>query len=398
MFKIGSIGVSYIYNLLTEKKEDNSLVNNMKRIQVLRNTLEQYGGIFSKVSQMLAYGDVNSSVFSECKPYSRDQTKEYLKEYIKTSKPRYIIDLDIYKSGSVGQVHIGRFTEESDYKGKIAVKIQYVGLYEKTDEDINVLKMLANFLYVFADIKEAIKDIKEKVYEELDYFTEAKNHQLMYDNWKDSDIFIPKVYKTLCTKKVLVTEFVEGVDLSTFIKNSTQKDKNKIARDLTKFMFGNIYNYGIFYSDSHYGNILIHKGNTLSVIDFGCVNYVDKKMLISLKKLHISLKKEDKEMTINVLKELGILNDEVSSESLDYAYKYFRIQYTPWIVEEEFEFTQDWFEEADKKDVKLLSEWILPKNMVYFNKIQWGFYHILTALNAKGLFFKILNEIFDDDK
>lgn len=397
MFKIGSIGISYIYNLLTEKKEDgdNSLVNNMKRLQVLRKTLEHHGGLFSKVSQMLAYGDTNCSVFSECKPYSREETKEYLKNYIKTYKPGYIIDLDVYKSGSIGQVHIGRFTED---KGKIAVKIQYVGLYEQTNEDINALKMLANFLYVFADIKEAIKDIKQKVYEELDYFTEANNHQFMYDNWKDSDIFIPKVYKALCTKKVLVTEFVDGVDLSTFIKNSTQEERNKIAIDLTKFMFVNIYNYGIFYSDSHYGNILIKEGNTLSVIDFGCVNYIDKKMLISLKKLHNSLKNEDKEMTINVLKELGILNDQVSSESLDYAYKYFRIQYTPWIVEEEFEFTQEWFEEADKKDVKLLSEWILPKNMVYFNKIPWGFYHILTALNAKGLFFKILNEIFDDYK
>lgn len=400
MFKIGSIGISYVYNLLTgtEEQSDSSLVTNMKRLQVLRKTLEKNGGIFSKVAQMLAYGDTNCSVFSECKPYSREETKEYLKKYIEVSKPGYIVDLNIHKSGSIGQVHIGTFTEDSEHKGKIAVKIQYVGLYEQTEEDVNALNMLANFLYVFADMKEAIKDIKQKVYEELDYFTEAKNHQLMYDIWKDSDIFIPKVYRSLCTKKVLVTELVEGINLSTFIQKSTQEERNKIARDLTKFMFGNIYNHGVFYSDSHCGNIFIREGNTLSIIDFGCVNYIDKKMLTSLKKLHKALKKEDKEVVINVLKELDILNDKVSQESLNYAYDYFMMQYTPWIVEEEFEFTQKWFEKIDKKDVSLLSEWKLPQNMVYFNKIPWGFYHILTALNAKGNFFEILNDIFDNDE
>lgn len=402
MFKVGSIGISYFYNLLCgteEKKEvDNTLVTNMKRLQVLRETLEQHGGIFSKVAQMLAYGDTNCSVFSDCKPYSRDKTLTYLKNYIEISKPGYKVDLDIYKSGSIGQVHIGRFTKESDHEGKIAVKIQYVGLYEQTDEDINALNMLSKFLYVFVDVKEAIKDIKQKVYEELDYLSEAKNHQLIYDIWNDSGIFIPKVYKELCTKKVLVTEFVEGIDLSTFIKNSTQEERNKIAIDLIRFMFGNIYNHGVFYSDSHYGNIIIKEDNTLSIIDFGCVNYIDKKMLISLKKLHKSLKKQDKEMVINVLKELGILNNEVSQKSLDYAYDYFRLQYTPWIVEKEFQFTQEWFQKADEKDVKLLSEWKLPRNMVYFEKIPWGFHHILTALNAKGLFFEVLNEIFDYDK
>ena len=400
MFKVGNIGISYLCNLFRgtdEKKEvDNTLNTNIKRLQVLRKTLEQHGGIFSKVAQMLAYGDTDCSVFSDCKPYSRHKTLEYLKKYIETSKPGYKIDLDIYKSGSIGQVHTGRFINDSEYKGKIAVKIQYVGLAEQTDEDIRALNVLAKFLYVFVDVKEAIKSIKQKVYEELDYLSEVKNHQLMYDIWKNSNIFIPKVYNKLCTEKVLVTEFAEGIDLSTFIKNSTQEQRNKIALDLSYFMFNNIYNHNVFYSDSHYGNILIREDDTLTIIDFGCVNYINKKTIKSLKKLHKVLKQQDKDLVLETLTELGILNNNVSQESLDYAYEYFTIQYTPWIVEKEFEFTEKWLEKVNEKNTKLLSEWVLPQDMVYFNKIPWGFYHILTALKAKGKFFQLLNKILDE--
>ena len=46
-------------------------------------------------------------------------------------------------------------------------------------------------------------------------------------------------------------------NLNEFIANSAQESKNKIALDLIKFIFTNIYKNNLFYSDSHYGNIII---------------------------------------------------------------------------------------------------------------------------------------------
>lgn len=402
MLKLGSLGLSFAYNMLTnyanDKEDDSndSLVTNYNRLRLLRKTFEQHGGIFSKLSQILSYEDTHSSIFSNCTPYSSKETQIYLEEYINSSELSYNVDNDIYKSGSIGQVHIGYFNKN---KRKIAIKIQYSGLYEKTEDDINALNLLSKFLYSFTDVTDAIKDIKKKIYEEFDFINEANNQEYLYKLWKDTNVYIPKVYKSLSTKKVLVTDFVEGVDLSQFIENSTQQERNKIANDLVYFMFNNIYNNNVFYSDCHYGNIIIQKTtdkqNKLSIIDFGCIHMIDKDMVDSLKKLHIHLKNEDKESVINTLKNLNILNDDVSKESIDYAYDYFRIQYRPFIVEEEFEFTDEWFKECDKKDTKLLSEWKLPRNMVYFNKIPSGFYKLLCALNAKGKFYTVLNDIFD---
>lgn len=400
MFKIGSIGMSFVYNLFTDESEPtdapeshSSLVTNMNRLQVLRKTLEQHGGLFSKVAQMLAYSDQDSSVFSECKPYAREETVEYLKNYIQEEEIKYAVDLNIYKSGSIGQVHIGMLGGKP-----VAVKVQYTGLYEKTEDDINALNLLTNFLYMFTDVKEAINDVKKKVYEELDYNNETRNHENIYNIWKDSDTYIPIIYKELCTEKILVTEFIEGDDLSYFINNSSQENKNKISKDIVKFIFTNIYVHGIFYSDTHYGNIIIQDDNRLAVIDFGCLNYLNKNMVKSLRTLHKSLKCEDKELFLSTLTELDIINSDVSQESRDYAYEYFRLQYEPWIIENEFEFTQEWWEKSDYKNVKLMSEWKLPQNMVYFNKIPYGLYNILTALNGRSSFFEVFNDIFDKDE
>ena len=395
MYKIGSIGASLVYNLFItddHHKEEDVVINNGKRLHALRKTFEQHGGLFSKLAQMVSYEDKDCSVFSECKPFSKEKTVEYLREYMKT-KNDLTVDYNIFKSGSIGQVHVGNLNNEN--KSKVAVKVQYIGLYEQIEDDIKVLNLLTTFLYSFADMKEAIKDIKRCVYEELDYNKETINHQLMYNLWKDTDIYIPKVYDSLSTNKVIVTEFLSGQNLNEFIANSAQESKNKIALDLIKFIFTNIYKNNLFYSDSHYGNIIIQDKDVLSIIDFGCINYLPIDMVASLKKLHKSLKTQNKKLFFKILIELNIINENVSEESKEYAYNYFKIQYTPWIIEEEFEFTDEWKLKSDEKNTLLLSEWKLPSNMVYFNKIPHGLYHILQTLNAKGMFYKIFNDIFN---
>ena len=104
MLKIGSIGLSFMYNLITgnvEEKSDekqdcnNTLQTNFKRLHILRETLEQHGGLFSKVAQMLSYGDCNSSVFSECKPFSRDKTIQYIQN---EENNDYTVNYDVYKT------------------------------------------------------------------------------------------------------------------------------------------------------------------------------------------------------------------------------------------------------------------------------------------------------------
>ena len=129
-------------------------------------------------------------------------------------------------------------------------------------------------------------------------------------------------------------------------------------------------------------------------MDFGCINMIDEKLLHNLKQLFNSIINDNKDMFYKIVYDMDILHDEVSEESREYLYEYFRLQYVPWISDE-FEFTQEWLDISMKKDPKLMREWNLPADMVYLNKIPFGLFHILTKLQLKGSFFEMFKELLE---
>ena len=392
MLRSSSICVSFLYNYLTSDSEvkDENCKNFDKKCQKLRclsKTLESYGGVLSKLSQILSLNDENSTVFSDCKPFSKEKTTRYFKK----NCPKNIknVDYNVYKSGSVGQIY------KAIYNNKpVIFKVQYVGLAEQTIKDLKMLDMVTSYIYSFADMKNALVDIKTKMFEELDYKLEASNQRMMYNMWKNSDyIEIPKVIRKLSTDVILCMNYIDGKSLRDFIENSNQNERNKLGMCIVRFIFENIYKNGILYSDVHYGNLLVKSDCTLCVLDFGCLHKIEKDLLNNLIKLHKSILNNDKESFYNLVENMGIINKDISEKSKQYIYNYFSIQYTPWISEE-FEFTDEWLDMATNKETDLMKEWILPKDMVYFNKIPYGAYHILTKLKLKGRFKDVFEEIF----
>ena len=344
MLRSSSICATFLYNYLvsdSEYKDENgqTLNKNAQKLRCLTDTLQSYGGVLSKLSQMLSLNDENSTVFSDCIPFSKEKTIEYFKNHITDSNLLEYgcvksIDFDVYKSGSVGQVH------KATYKGKdIIFKVQYVGLAEQTRSDLKLLDTIASYIYYFADMQSVMIDIKTKMYEELDYKMEASNQKFMYKTYKDCDyVEIPKIIPKLCTDNVLGMYFVKGRCLRDFIQDSTQEQRNKLGMCAVKFVFEGIYKHSVLYSDVHYGNFLVKDDFTLCVLDFGCIHKLDSVLVHNLRVLHQSICNEDKSIFYEMVEKMGIIKSDISPESKQYIYDYFRIQYTPWIVDE-FEFT-----------------------------------------------------------
>lgn len=392
MLRSSSICMSFVYNYLTSESETSDNMGDFgkkcQKLKCLAKTFGSYGGVLSKLSQILSLSNQNSEVFSDCKPFSKEKTIEYLKKHCPDSLKN--VDYTVYKSGSVGQVH------KATYKNKkVIVKVQYVGLKKQTISDLNILDKMISYIYYFADMKTVMVDIKTKMYEELDYKLEADSQKLIYKIYKnDPYIEIPKVIKKLSTDKMICMNYIEGMPLAEFIDNSTQVEKNMFGMCIIKFIFETLYKHNILYSDIHYGNMLVKPNNTLCVLDFGCIHKIEDKLISNMKNLHKSLINKDKETFYTLLEDIGIINKEISEKSKIYIYDYFIIQYTPWI-EEEFEFTEEWVEMCSMKEVELMKEWILPQNMVYFNKIPYGSYHIFAKLKLKGRFRDIINAVLN---
>lgn len=402
MIRSGSICMSLIFNYLKSQYNntksvgnDCELIKKANALKCIRDTFENYGGVFSKLAQMLCFEDneTDSKLFSECKPVNMKKTVKYLKNEFENNRDFFknvkSIDFEIFKSGSVGQVHKGKLYDDSD----IVLKVQYVGLDDQIKSDLVVLEQIINFLYSFADLTNALKDIKKQLNEELDYNIEYKNHQIIKELWKDHDsIKIAELLPEVCSKNIIGMYFVEGESFHDFILKSTQDEKNEIAKKLIEFTFINIYKHKLFYSDLHYGNFLITDNSVLNVMDFGCLNEIPDIVLVNFKKINNAFRKNDKELFYEAVYSLGLIDDSTSAESKDYIYEHLKIEYTPWTTNEVFNFNQDFLTKACYKNTNLMKEWKIPPSMVYLNKIPHGLFYILTKLNATGNF----SLIFDD--
>lgn len=396
MLRSGKICASFLYKYLTSDIESNdneddggfsALDKRSKQLKCLCETFQSYGGVLSKISQVMSLNDEKSSVFSECSPFSTAKTTKFFQNYCYERKLEKV-DFNVYKSGSVGQVHKAMIKDQP-----VIFKVQYVGLQKQSQKDLAILDKVTSYLYHFTDMKEALSDIKTKMNDEFDYTLELLNQIKMKDLYhQDPFIEIPDLMVEWCTDKILCMNLVDGISLKKFIKEADQNSKNQIGFTLVRYIFQNIYQHNIFYSDVHYGNFLIKKDNTLCILDFGCLHTLEPDFVKKLKTLHLSIQHENQDDFYQIVTDLGIINDEISPASRKYIYDYFKLQFTPW-TSEEFEFTPDWLEKSCFKNTELMKEWKLPKNMVYFNKIPYGSYHIFTKLKLKGNFKKIFKQL-----
>lgn len=398
MLRSSSICTSFLYNYLVSSddkdKGGDKLTKDAKRLRCLSNTLKDYGGVLSKLSQILCLDDKDNNVFSECKPFSKEKTIKFFKRFIINSDlPVNNVDFNVYKSGSIGQVHKAVYEDK-----KIVFKVQYVGLQEQVKCDLKILDKVASYLFYFSDIKNAMKDIKLKMNEELDYELEKNNQDNMYKLFKKTKyVKIPKVISELSNDKILAMYYIEGKSLKDFIDNSTQDERNVVGENMIKFVFESLYSHNILYSDCHYGNFLVTQDFNICVLDFGCIHYVGDELMDNMRSLHLALLESDKDRFYELVETIGIIDKKISEKSRAYIYDYFKIQYEPWISDE-FEFTDEWLDTCSDKDTDLMKEWKLPDNMVYFNKIPYGFYHILTKMKLQGSFLNIFKNILNKDE
>lgn len=405
MLRSGSICISFLYKYLTSenKTEDEggykTLEKRSNKLKCLSDTFQNYGGVLAKLSQILSSDNEDHKVFSECKPFSEQKTIEFLKKEYNNNNDFFKnieeIDFNVYKSGSVGQVHKAIYKNNSE-NNNIVLKVQYVGLLEQVKTDLFILDQVTNYLFSFSDLSNAMLDIKTKLHEELDYKIELSNQLLMNKIWSnDINIKIPKIIPELCNDKILGMEYIDAYSLTYFINNSTQEEKNNIAKILIRFIFTNIYKHKIFYSDIHYGNFLVKNNEELYAMDFGCLINLDDQLYSNLINLHLSVLDENIDLFYKILEDMKIINNSISEKSKIYLYDYFKLQYTPFISEY-FEFNEEWLLKSDYKDTELMKEWNLPPNMVYLNKIPFGLYNILTKLKAKGNFKIIFDELLKE--
>src|SRR5215212_1559750 len=171
-------------------------------------------------------------------------------------------------AASIGQVYRARVHDGRE----VAVKVQYPGVGAAVRADLQNLGLLlraARRLAPGMDAKAMGEEIRERLTEELDYEHESQSQRTFARNWRDHPfVFVPDVVTDLCTERVLVTEWAEGIGFEE-VQQLAQAERDRFGEIVFRFFFGSLYRLGHFSGDPHPGNFRLMEDGRVAFMDFG---------------------------------------------------------------------------------------------------------------------------------
>jgi predicted unusual protein kinase regulating ubiquinone biosynthesis (AarF/ABC1/UbiB family) len=215
---------------------------------------------------------------------------------------------DAAKAASIGQVHRAVLPDGR----RVAVKIQYPGVAEAIRADMQNAGMIMRFAKALApglDAKAAAEELKTRVTEELDYEHEAQSQRAFSRGYRGHPfIYVPDVITRLSRDRVLVTEWVDGLDFED-VKELPQEEKDRFGEIVFRFCFGSIYHLQHFNADAHPGNYILMEDGRVAFLDFGMTKHLDKEQIeLEIAALE-AIFDDDPEELRTALHDLGFLNN-----------------------------------------------------------------------------------------
>jgi len=138
-----------------------------------------------------------------------------------------------------------------------------------------MIMRLARAIAPGLDAKAVAHELRLRVMEELDYEYEAQSHRSFARAYRGHPfINVPDVITRLSRRRVLVTEYVEGIGFEE-VKQLPQSDRDRFGEIVFRFCFGSIYHLQMFNADAHPGNYILLGDGRVAFLDFGMTKRLD---------------------------------------------------------------------------------------------------------------------------
>ena len=211
-------------------------------------------------------------------------------------------------AASLAQVHRARLKSGQE----VVAKIRRPNIVETIEADISIMRSLAGvverrvpearFLNPVALIDELHTDVKK----ELNFRNEANNLLRFARNFAgDPQLKVPHVYEELCTPRLLVLEYIEGINISKRDRLASEGyDLELIARRLVDILFKSALEHGFFHADPHPGNVFVLPNNVICLLDFGMMGTLSTVDKTNVAKIALGIATRDEKMTARALLDL----------------------------------------------------------------------------------------------
>lgn len=341
-------------------------------------------------SQQEAYGNALKVLQAQAARSSASEVRQVVETELKAPIDRLFSEWNDtpIASASIGQVHRARLHTGED----VAVKVQHPGIDRALNADLANAGLIETIVSATmgdrVDAKAMFAVVKQRFQEELNYRLEAERLTLFANNHQgDPTIVVPQLFVAHSSQRVLTTSFCHGEDFDTACTRD-EASRHAWAQTMWRFVFKSILGHGLLMADPHPGNYIFQPNARVVFLDYGCVQTMDPERRRRARVVHEAAIAKDH----NAFDRAAVTLVEARPGMLmQPAIDYVRGCFQP-LLRSPYRITRPYAAEllTSMKTMAHLSlkaprdEFFgMPPDMLFVNRLQFGFYSVLARLNVE---------------
>ena len=306
-------------------------VERLSRAARVRMAIEELGPAFIKMGQILStrpdlvpvdFIRELAKLQDRVPPFPFADIRRIIKEETGKSADDWFDRLEAkpLASASIGQVHRAMLKDGEE----VAVKVQRPKIRKLVEVDLEIMLHLATLaerhieeLAPHRPLK-IVEEFARSIEKEMDYTLEATSMERVARTCLHDDaVYIPKVFREVTTKRVLTTEFIDGIKVSRVDRLDEEGyDRKLITKHGADILLTQIFEHGFFHADPHPGNLFVLPNNVICLLDFGMMGRVDRQTREGFVDLIDAVVRRDEPRAARVLVKLTLWDEEPDTRLL----------------------------------------------------------------------------------
>jgi len=268
--------------------------------------------------------------------------------------------------------------------------------------NLRMLAPLLRRLMPGLDVKPVLAELGERIAAECDYELEASSHRRLARFWRGHPfISVPAVDTSLSRRRVLVSEWVDGID---FAEVAGQPDpvRDRYAEIVYRFYYGVARELDLALGDPHPGNYLLRDDGRVAFLDFGMVRELPRGYLTREAAIFAAIRSHDQGALLEAMRALGYLpgdGDWNGTLLLDH------MRAVSWWLQADEPLrlapADAWRggaslrEERNAELMQQLRRMDLPPEALLLRRMEGLLFQVATSLRAEGDWGRLLRELIE---
>jgi predicted unusual protein kinase regulating ubiquinone biosynthesis (AarF/ABC1/UbiB family) len=215
---------------------------------------------------------------------------------------------------SLGQVHRAHIGDGEP----VAVKVQHPDIANEIASDLRAIGVVSPIVQRLAPGSDAgalVSEVRERIGDELDYEIEAQHQRRLWRLFREHpDVRVPRVHTDLSTRRVLVTEYINGLRFDE-IAHLDEAERDRIGEIVLRFFLGLVWRERIVPGDPHPDNCLLCPDGRVCLLDFALTRDLEPEYLDGERDLMQAVIDADPHAVRHALAHLGYLAKTQSYDS-----------------------------------------------------------------------------------